>query len=105
MIRKLIALAAALALLMPAPAAASEGAPIRSATQQSAADLYVERMTEILDVPEVDREASLAGGRNACHWISAYGLDPETLAGWQDYWSEPWEYEWLRAAATYICPG
>lgn len=65
---------------------------------------YMAEMAEILDVPEVLPEGSLAGARNACFWIDHYGLDPRTLEGWDQYWSYAWERQWLAAAVRHICP-
>jgi hypothetical protein len=67
-------------------------------------DAYVTALAAIHDVPAVDREAALAGGRNACFWVEEYGLDKTTLAGWQAYWAQPWEGRWLRLSVDLLCP-
>lgn len=93
--------AAALALAgvayHPAPAALAQP---RYTTAERA---YMAEMARILDVPEVLPEGSLAGGRNACYLIEVFGLDPHTLAGWEEHWHQPWERQWLEAAVRYIC--
>lgn len=91
-------------LTLALAAGCAQPAPAQPA-QYSADELaFIAEMTRILDVPAVDPEGSLAGGRNACYWIDEYELDRATLAGWDEHWSEPWERQWLEAAVRHLCP-
>lgn len=98
MIRKLITVALATIATFATLTGGTAGAG-----QVTAEEAFVATMAEILG-GEVDPAGSLAGGHNACFWIAEYGLDPVTLDGWENYWHEPWEEEWLRAAVTWLCP-
>ncbi|HEX6684194.1 MAG TPA: hypothetical protein VF062_15430 [Candidatus Limnocylindrales bacterium] len=76
------------------------------AEQRVREDAFVVGLAAIHDVDpaQLDRAAALAGGRNACHLIHLYHLDPVSLAGWREYWRQPWEGRWLRLSVDLLCP-